>query len=224
VLSDLVSRASATVVRGASRVRGERVIHAEGTTLTGRLLVPGGAGLGAVLLDEPGEHRALVRLSRSAGLPARLPDVMGVAVRVLDAYGPGAHQDLLLDSTWPLPGVKHWPLPRREVLGGLWTTLNDLDVGGTRRLLALLPDPSAPRVRAPADLAGAADGLRLRLAVAQGHRGWREVAQLELGRVAPDGRQVRFSPFVTGGGIAPAGWPQALRRRAYRASRVGPDA
>src|SRR5688500_3881258 len=51
--------------RAASRVRGERAIHARGRTLTGRLSVTGGAGTGAPLLDAPGSYDVLVRVSRS---------------------------------------------------------------------------------------------------------------------------------------------------------------
>src|SRR4051794_39078712 len=79
-----------SLVRAASVVRGRRVLHPRGTTLSGVLTVTGG-DTGAELLDRPGRHDVLVRLSRSAGLPAPLPDVHGVAVRVLDCYGPGAH-------------------------------------------------------------------------------------------------------------------------------------
>ncbi|HWG94777.1 MAG TPA: hypothetical protein VNU66_11180, partial [Mycobacteriales bacterium] len=64
----------------------------------------------------------------------------------------------------------------------------------------------------------------LRVAVADGHLRWREVAALELGAPVPGGRSVRFSPDVSGGGLRPAGWSQVLRRGAYRASHVGRDA
>ena len=94
----LVSAGTAAF-RLASRVRGERAIHNRGRALTGRLTVSGGGATGVPLLDEPGSYDVLLRLSRSVGLPARLPDILGLAVRVLDAHGPGRHQDLLLDST-----------------------------------------------------------------------------------------------------------------------------
>lgn len=215
--------AGAGVVRAASLVRGERVIHARGTTLSGRLLVPGGADLGVPLLDEPGRHACLVRVSRSLGLPDRLPDVIGVAVRVCDAHGEGRHQDLLLDSTHPWPLARRLPLPQYDVLGTLFGSLSPYELGGRRWLLGLLPDPAAPPVRRLEELGGRADGTRLRLAVASPRSAWREVAVLELGRAVQDGRSVRFSPDVTGGGIRPAGWLQDLRRSAYRASHVGPD-
>ena len=212
----------AGVVRAASLVRGERVIHARGATVAGRLQVPGGAGLGVPLFDEPGSWDLLVRFSRSLGLPDRLPDVLGVAVRVLDAHGPGAHQDLLLDSSLPQPVVRRLPVPQYDLLGALYTSLTSYELGGRRHLLALLPDGAAPGTRSLADLAGRGDGARLRLA-AWVDRAWRELAVVELGRPVPHGREVRFSPDVTGGGIRPAGWLHELRRDAYRASHVGPD-
>ena len=220
----LLALTGAGAVRVASLVRGERVIHAKGTTLSARLLVPGGAALGVPLLDEPGRHDCLVRFSRSLGLPDRLPDVLGVAVRVLDAHGPGGHQDLLLDSTLSPPLVRRLPLPQYDVLGAVFSSLTPYELAGRRCLLTLLPDPAAPPVRVLHHLPGRSDGTRLRLAVASAHGAWREVAVLELGREVDGGRQVRFSPDVTGGGIRPAGWLQDLRRLAYRASHVGPDA
>jgi hypothetical protein len=220
----LLEATGAAVVRAASLVRGERVVHAKGTTLDSRLLVPGGAGLGVPLLDEPGRHRCLVRFSRSLGLPDRLPDVIGVALRVLDAHGPGRHQDLLLDSTCPLPLARRLPLPHYDLLGATFSSLTPYELGGSRWLLALLPDDEAPPTYELDQLAGRGDGARLRLAVASAHGRWCEVAVLELGRQVEGGREVRFSPEVTGGGIRPAGWLQDLRRSAYPASHVGPDA
>jgi hypothetical protein len=221
--SRLLEAVGAGVVRAASLVRGERVVHAEGTTVSARLVVPGGAGLGAALLDEPGRYDAVVRLSRSVGLPDRLPDVLGVAVRVLDAHGPDAHQDLLLDSTLTLPVVRRLPVPRRDFLGAVYSSLVDYEIGGRRQLLGLLPDTTAPPTTTVGQLPGRVDGARLRLAVATGAASWRDVAVLELGSPVPAGRAVRFSPDVTGGGIRPVGVLQELRRRAYRASHVGPD-
>lgn len=220
----LLEAVGAGVVRAASLVRGERVIHAQGTTLSARLVVPGGAGLGVALLDEPGRYDALVRFSRSLGLPEQLPDVLGVAVRVLHAHGPGQHQDLLLDSSVGLPVLRRLPLPQYDLLGSLYSSITSYELAGRRRLLAVLPDRSAPGTRSMADVAGRSDGARLRLAVSTGRRGWRDVGRVELAGPTPGGREVRFSPDVTGGGIRPAGWLHDLRRSAYRASHVGPDA
>jgi hypothetical protein len=132
--------------------------------------------------------------------------------------------DLLLDSTLSWPVVRRLPLPQHDALGALFSSLTPYELGGRRWLLGLLPDREAPVTRRLADLAGRGDGARLRLAVASAHGHWREVAVLELGGAVDAGRAVRFSPDVTGGGLRPAGWLQDLRRSAYRASHVGPDA
>ena len=203
----LVSRATpavSAVIRAASKVRGERVLHPRGTTLSGRLTVPGGTRYGAPLLDEPGTHDVLVRLSRAAGLPSPLPDVLGVAVRVLDCYGPGRHQDWLVDSTASLPLLRRLPIPLLRP--GMYGSLLPYDIGGTRHLLG------ARWV-----------GEDLALLVGTAHGPWSEVGRVTLGEPVEDGRRIRFDPWTTGGGISPTGVLQQLRRGAYAASHVVPD-
>jgi hypothetical protein len=202
---------SATVpllVRAASRVRGERVIHPRGTTRRATLTVTG-AGAGARLLDEPRSYDAVVRLSRSAGLPRPLPDVLGLAVRVVDCYGPGAHQDLLLDTGASPPLLRRLPLPRWS-RAGMHSSLLGFDVGGSTVLL------------------GGREVARDRweLCLAEPHGPWRPWAELLLGPElrAPMGRQLRFDPWNTGPDLRPAGILNRLRRGAYEASHVGPDA
>ena len=193
------------VIRAASQLRGKRVLHPRGVTCTGRLVMPGGTSYGAPLLDQPGSYDVLVRRSRSAGLPAPLPDVHGLAVRVLDCYGPGRHQDWLVDSTASAPVLRRLPLPRFRPQ--LYSSLLVYDVGGQRVLLG---------ARA------ADDGYAL--LVASAHGAWQEVGQVTVTGVAEVGRKVRFDPWTTGEGITPTGWLQELRRGAYPASHVGADA
>ena len=205
--------------RAASTLRGERAIHARGRTLTGRLTVPGGAGTGAPLLDAPGAYDVVVRLSRSVGLPLPLPDVLGLAVRVLDAHGPGRHQDLLLDSARPQPVLRRFPWLGRDHLRALHCSLLPYDVAGTRLLLG------ARATSGSATLDDLPDELVFALLLATPHGPWRPWGVLRTDGVlpAPDGRQTRFTPATTGGGIRPAGPWQEWRRRAYPASHVAPD-
>lgn len=207
------------VFRVASTMRGERAIHARGRTLTGRLSVTGGAGTGAPLLDAPGSYDVLVRVSRSAGLPLPLPDVLGLAVRVLDAHGPGAHQDLLLDSTRPEPVLRRFPWIARDHLGALHCSLLPYEVAGTRLLLG------ARGLHGSATLDDLPDELDLELLLAPPHGRWRPwgVVRTDGELPAPLGRQTRFNPWTTGGGIVPAGPWQQWRREAYGASHVAPD-
>ena len=73
-------------------------LHPQGVVLRGRIRRRGSsdAESGVAWLDEPGEDDVEVRLSRAVGLPAGLPDVHGLAVRVPTTHGVG---DLLFAST-----------------------------------------------------------------------------------------------------------------------------
>ena len=215
--------AGTAAVRAASRLRGERVIHARGRAFTARLSVTGGAGTGVPLLDVPAEHDAVVRVSRSAGLPLPLPDVLGLAVRVLDAHGPGAHQDLLLDSTLAPPVLRRLPVPARDHARVTYGSLLPYDAAGTRLLLGARALPGSAPVPAPDAVP---DGFALALLVAAPHGPWREVAVLRTTGVlpAPQGRRLQLNPGNSGGGLVPAGPLQSWRERAYPASHVGPDA
>jgi hypothetical protein len=207
--------------RLASKLRGERAVHGRGTALTGRLTVSGGADTGAALLDTVASYDVVVRLSRAIGLPERLPDVLGLAVRVLDAYGSGQHQDLLMDSSASPPLLRHLPTPGRDHLGVTYSSMLPYRADGRLLLVGArgMPgSPEAPDLRALPPLA-------LGLLVATPRGPWRQVGVVRTTGVlpAPEGRQLRFSIATTGGGLVPAGPLQEWRRRSYPASHVGPD-
>lgn len=65
------------------------------------------APAGSTLLSAPGVHTAIVRFSRSIGAPRPLPDLLGMSLRVLDAYGPDRHQDFLLVTCGARPLLHH---------------------------------------------------------------------------------------------------------------------
>ena len=210
-----------TALRLASRVRGERAIHARGRTLTGRLAVTGGLGSGVALLDAPGSYDAIARFSRSAGLPEPLPDVLGLALRVLDAHGPGLDQDLLLDSTRPEPVLRRFPWVGRDLLGQLYCSLLPYDAHGRSLLIGARPLPG----QGSSGLRDLPDVVGVELLAATPHGAWRPWGVLRTtGPLpAPGGRQLRFNPWTTGGGLRPAGPGQQWRRSAYDAAHVAPD-
>ena len=214
--------AGAAAVRFASRLRGERAVHARGRTFTGAVTLPGGAGTGAPLLDTAGAYDAVVRFSRSAGLPPWLPDVHGLAVRLVDAHGPGRSQDLLLDAAQPAPLLRRLPWPRWDATTALYSSLLPYDVGGRRRLVGAVLVPGTPRARSLDDLP---DHVELALLLATAHGPWREVGRVHTsGELpAPGGRKMRFTPANTGGGLRPAGPLQEWRNRSYPASHVADD-
>ncbi|WZH38887.1 MAG: hypothetical protein PIR02_09495 [Microbacterium enclense] len=75
----------------AQRLRSPRPIHSRGVVLRGELSwIPDAAPAGIAFIDEApaGALPVVARVSRSLGLPAPLPDVIGLAVRVdVNAWG-----------------------------------------------------------------------------------------------------------------------------------------
>lgn len=97
------------------RLRGGRALHPQGVALTGTLTrSPGAVRSGIAWLDAAGTDPVRGRLSRSAGLPTLLPDVLGLALRCPTPDGP---VDLLLTAT----GLGRWTrwllAPHRRVDG-----------------------------------------------------------------------------------------------------------
>jgi hypothetical protein len=83
----------------ASVRRAAKPLHPEGEVYGGRITRRGtgsGRPTGVAWIDEPGEDEVVVRLSRAVGLPDGVPDIHGLAVRVL---GPGGPADLLFANT-----------------------------------------------------------------------------------------------------------------------------
>lgn len=92
------------------RSRHRRFLHPDGRSFTGELVVWGtGRAEGAGLLDRPGRHSAVVRISKGAGTRGGRADIRGVAVRVA-----GDHPiDLLLSTSGEGRFTRHLPAPRR---------------------------------------------------------------------------------------------------------------
>lgn len=135
----------AEVVRGIAAVRpAAKPLHPRGVVVAGRVERLGSpVPTGSPWLDEPGFDHVLVRRSRAVGLPAPLPDIHGLAVRVPVSGDAG---DLLLAGTGHGPVTRHllrpgvsgrgWLttlLPYRTpsglvVLGARWTTAETADL------------------------------------------------------------------------------------------------
>lgn len=95
-------------------------LHPEGELWDARVERHGGTvRSGVAWLDEPGEHAAIVRLSRAIGLPDGWPDVHGLALRQLGA----ATADVLLATTGTAPVLRHLLTPSRHPRSRPMTTL-----------------------------------------------------------------------------------------------------
>src|SRR5215218_9377927 len=97
-LEETAGRASATTFARLSALRRRRVFHPYGASFTGTLTVDGrhDPRFGSLLLDTSAECECIVRFSRGAGMPEPLPDILGMAVRILGRDEASSFQDLLL--------------------------------------------------------------------------------------------------------------------------------
>lgn len=205
-----------------------------------RPLHPAGAGFAATLtvlepteprlplFARPGEHAALVRFSRGFGLPEPLPEILSLAIKVRDAYGPGADQDFLLTASGERPLLRHTFAWGRSHLAHTYSSVIPFTAAGETVVFG-----AAPRT---APLAGerdldelrrraAQDALAFDLRVATLGGPWRTLARLDVGRALDDEEEtaLTFNSDTTGGGIAASGWINRVRGAAYDASaRVRP--
>lgn len=206
--------------KGLSRLRGKRVFHPFGVGFEARL-VPIGEGAGAVAFER--EAEALVRLSRSFGLPESLPDPCGLAFRIPDAYGPGRHQDLLLATSATPPGGRHALMPSRGFADRPYSSVLPYKLRGETVLLgarALAPAPG-PKLKALGEREVA--DLEFEILVAGFSGGWRPIARLALGERLPPRRTelLDLDPTNTGGGLELVGLLNRLRGPTYSGSQEG---
>jgi hypothetical protein len=208
--------------------RGAKAVHPTGVVYRARLVVHGAADAprGASLLATPGEHVALMRFSRSLGLPRPVPDLLGVSLRVLDAYGPGRHQDFMLVSSVDRAILHHIFVPATDAQQRPYSSSLPYRAGGETFLVGVVPDPLSPRPPGGDEFhrlqhAAATGRLTFGLAVASAHGRFRRVGTLHVEERLPQSVDaLRFSPFHCGGGLAPAGVLNRLRDYAYPLSQA----
>jgi hypothetical protein len=216
------------VLGAVAGVRRGKAVHPHGAVYEATLAVSGAAAAPAAstLLSRPGEHRAITRFSRSLGLPRPMPDLLGLSLRVPDAYGRGRHQDLLLVTSVDLPVLHHLFLPAGDVQQRPYTSSLPYRAGRDLFLVGALPVPGSPRPAGGTELdrlrAAAATGrMSFELAVARLRGRFEPVATLRIGDpLPPELDALRFNPWNTGGGMTPAGWLNGARDLAYRLSQA----
>ena len=207
VLPEPVAEPTAAFWERLSRLRSARIFHPRGNAWDAVVELPGGAGTGVPLFDEPSTRAATVRFSRGAGLPEPLPDIPGIALRIRDAHGRGRHQDFLMNASVDLPILHHLMVPM--LAGRLGTAYS-----------SILAYRIAERLMLVGAVDRTEDGFALALAPVLRRFG-PPVATVRLGRRLPkaEADALRFNPWNTGGGIRPAGPFQALRAAAYPGSQ-----
>jgi hypothetical protein len=223
--NDLARTAGRLVARPlgalASRRHG-KPMHPHGAVFDGVLERSGSAEpFGVPWLDAPGRDAVLVRLSRGAGLPAPLPDLLGLAVRI-----PEGPVDLLLTSSGFGGRLRVVPLPRLDAACSYLSIMGYRTDAGTVRLAALPAAGRLPSEPAPQAAAVAGGAPAFTLVAASGWRGWRPFARLVLTAARePLDPDVRFDAVLNPPpGLVPDGPMARLRAPAYAAARAGRDA
>lgn len=195
-----------------TRVRSTvKPLHPTGDVVIGRLARTGGdRKSGVAWLDAVADDEVVVRISRAIGLPLRLPDIHGLALRV---PADGRPADLLLASTGTGPLT-------RFVL----TASRDLQA---RPLTTLLPyrSPGGPLFLGARPVTGAAGhpavGLTFDLLWSQGLGDWVPFARLEVSSTSGADPAISFDPVVNPlPGLEFYPWVRLLREPAYRAARA----
>lgn len=210
-----------------SAVRHTRGVHPQGVLCRGTLEIHHASdhAPGAALLQPDGPREVLARFSRMAGLPESVGDVFGLAVRVPDAYGPGAHQDLLCNTSLDLPAAHRVFLPAARWFAQPYSTCLPYDAGAGPVVLGWLPPDGGPgpSVRELRERLSQAGGVTFGVGVAGPLQRFHRIGELRLDRpVDPAQGDLDFDPVrFTGGGLRPVGALNRARSSVYRRSRAG---
>jgi hypothetical protein len=206
----------------ARRRRG-KPMHPRGVVADAVLVRTGGPEADAVpWLAEPGSRPVLVRLSRGAGLPGPLPDLLGLAVRL-----PGDPPvDLLLSSTGRGRLTRFVPAFRRDAATRYSSIMGYRSDTGTLHLAAWPESPVAlPSEPEPLAAAIAARRPVFTLAAAHGGGAWHPFGRLRLLAPVPElDPDLRFDAVGNPPpGLVPDGPMARFRAPAYAAARAGRD-
>jgi hypothetical protein len=227
ILGEAAGLSIGAVLAALAAVRRGKAVHPDGVVYDARLAITGGptAPQAAELLSRRGEYRAIARFSRAVGLPRPIPDLLGLSLRVPDAYGAGRHQDFLLVTSADYPLLHHIFLPARDVQQRPYTSSLPYRAKGDLFLVGAVPQPGSPRLDGRNEFdrlhAAASTGrLAFDLAVAPVSGRFRTVGSVRIGvRLPSELDALRFNPWNTGGGMEPAGWLNGARDRAYKLSQ-----
>ena len=169
---------------------------------------------GVPWLDTSGTDRAVARLSRGAGLPAPLPDLLGLAVRVAGERGP---IDLLLSTTGEGRLTRLLPGLRRDGAAVHSSIMGYRSDAGTVRLAAFPEAEHLPSEPGPLALEVARESPRFTLAAARGLGPWQPFARLTLTAPVPElDPDIRFDAVRNPPpGLVPDGPMARFRAPAY---------
>lgn len=203
-----------------ARWRDGKPMHPRGVVLDAVLERHGGhRPWGVPFLDATARDDVVVRLSRGAGLPEPLPDLLGLAVRL--GAGSEAPVDLLLSTTRRGALTRVIPVLRRDTASVYSSIMAYSSAAGPIRLAALPTGDGVPSDPGPLAAAVRERPLVFVLAAARGFGVWIPFARLVVGDAErpldPDLRfdAVRHPPP----GLSPDGPLARFRAPAYAAAQ-----
>jgi hypothetical protein len=202
-----------------ARLRSGRAVHTRGAVLGGTLTVDCGSATG-LALGHPYRRPAVVRVSKSIGLPGKIPDLLGVAVRIPTADGVF---DVLLASVGRR-GLAHLVLrPSRTWWGQPFSTVLPYRADGQQLLLGLRAEPGVgPPGADPAAVIAAVRNGPVQFVVSEMPVGGphRLIGRLVLEYIEETGPAVSFDPIRNAlPRLHPTRPLRALREWAYTGSR-----
>ena len=228
-LMDAIGYAAGAPFALAAALRGGKAVHPHGAVHEGTISIWGSpdAPQAATLFTQAKEHRALLRFSRSIGLPRPLPDLLGMSIRMPDVHGQGRHQDFMLVTSADAPILHHGFLPAADVWQRPYTSSLPYRAGEDLFIVGAVPHEDGPRPDGDTELdrlakAAATGDLKFDLAVASPMGRFRPVGEIRVGaRLPHELDAIQMNPFNTGGGLRPAGFLNRLRDYAYPLSQAG---
>lgn len=213
-----VTMASAGLFAALSKARGKRFFHPEGITCEGTLTFLD------TDLDLPfaGATPAQARLSRGAGLPGRLPDVFGLAVKL-----PEFDHDFLLATSGDSVVTRHLLLPGTGVFHRPYSSILPYELGDDLVVFGARADDALRQTEASAiseiRAVVASGRLRFDLTMARvGSSGSTVFGSLVLEQIKEE--EIKFNPWNCRPPLRPAGPLNQLRLETYQASQAArPD-
>ena len=207
MLATFVGRALGGAFFILGKARGRKALHPQGEVLQGLIDRHGAVGrTGVPWLDEAGTNHVAVRLSRSLGLPAPRPDILGLALRI--PTQPGQFGDVLLATTGTGRLGRYVLLPARRHGLRAYTSLFPYRTPAGPLLLAAIPTAGSPR--------------QYELAYARPTGPWLPFGTLEVTQTTYRGHDLdlSFDPVLNVvPGLETYDWAAKLRRFSYAASR-----
>ena len=215
---------SALAFGALSAVRRARIFHPIGIAVEATLDIDGGASTGAALFDERARRRCVVRFSRGVGVREPIPDILGLALRVLETPGESDCQDFLLVTSGAAPLVRSALIPALGYADRHYSSVLPYRVGDRTVLVGarpLLSSGVSPRTFDDLSDALAAARLRFVLEIADPTEDWEALGTLEFGRRLSEGEAeaLQFNVFNAGEGIEPVGLLNTIRKKAYAGSQ-----